>query len=154
MQELQDLALADDLGDLYLTGSDSLDEDEVHWSQGVDVERYLEDELEAKIRTAIESRSRVFDRNLVFAQPSWRQVRTEDGSGIIDLLVKDIDEDCYIILELKRDEITSDAIKQITRYMDWAKEKCSPRRIRGILCGYSIPAKTRQVLTTISELSK
>lgn len=124
---------------------------EMNWSRGLAAESDLEDKLEAKIEAAIKATEKVFGRNIAFEKPVWRQVRTENGTGIIDLLVKDVDENVSIVLELKRAQVTLKAIKQVSLYLDGVKGKKPRKHVIGILCGYSIPKNVVQSLQNIRD---
>ena len=110
-----------------------------------------ESELEDLLEAQITAQGKAFGRSLALAQPHWRQVRINDGRGRIDLLARDIDEDAHVVIELKGGRVDDDAVEQLLRYLDWAKEKYSPQRVTGILCGYSVREEVRQILETTSE---
>ena len=63
-------------------------------------------------------------------------------AGEIDLLAHHRKEDCWLVVELKRDKISDKTVGQILRYMGWIKENLANNKVvRGIVIVHEIDKK-------------
>lgn len=61
--------------------------------------------------------------------------------GRIDILAKEKTSGAFVVIELKRNQTSDDAVGQLARYMGWVSEKFDRQDVKGIIVAGSYDKK-------------
>ena len=74
--------------------------------------------------------------------------------GRIDLLCRDVKDDSFVVLELKKGEAPDQALLQLLRYMSWVRQNLADGRdVRGIILTESADSALSQVVGEVPNVS-
>jgi hypothetical protein len=79
-----------------------------------------------------------------------QQYRTD--IGIIDILAKDKETGCFVVIELKKNQTSDDTVGQITRYMGWVMKNKSDKNVKGIIIAGEFDKKLEYALKAVSNI--
>lgn len=74
--------------------------------------------------------------------------------GEIDLLAKHLEENRWLVIELKIDQSSDETVAQLLRYMGWVKENCANEngKVEGLIIAKSMDEKIRLALLCTSNI--
>lgn len=79
-----------------------------------------------------------------------QQYRTDIGP--IDILAKDKATNCYVVIELKKNQTSDDTIGQLARYMGWIKKNKKDDKVKGIIIAGEFDKRVEAALTVIPNV--
>jgi len=82
-----------------------------------------------------------------------KHYRTKKGS-FIDILAKEKDKNCYVVIELKKDRSSLEALVQLLDYMNQVKDDFKAKKVRGILICSKLDERTRSAMNSIKTKIK
>lgn len=71
--------------------------------------------------------------NLIIEEGELLSQQYPTDIGPIDILAKEKATNCYVVIELKKNQTSDDTIGQIARYMGWVKTKMNDDKVKGII---------------------
>ena len=76
-----------------------------------------------------------------------QQYRTDIGP--IDILVKNKETGNHVVIELKKGQTSDATVGQLTRYMDWVKEKLNDAGVTGIIIAGQYDERLRLAISVV-----
>ena len=79
--------------------------------------------------------------DLIFEEGELKSQQYQTDIGRIDILAKDKQNGCYVVIELKRNQTSDDTVGQLARYMGWIQEHLNDSNVKGIIVAGKYDAK-------------
>ncbi len=79
-----------------------------------------------------------------------QQYRTDIGP--IDILVREKETGCHVVIELKKGQTSDDTVGQIARYMGWVQDKLNDPNVKGIIIAHGYDRKLEYALKLINRV--
>jgi len=120
----------------------------------LELEEILEDLLEIRLR----KNKQTFGKQLKIYSPAddptkyGRQFRTDTGR--MDILTQDMEDNSYVIIELKRGKSDIEVVEQIQNYIDWTiNNLAKPNQpVKGIICIKEATNRLKALVKTLPDI--
>jgi RecB family endonuclease NucS len=147
--------LSNDLNDIINQYKKSVDleirnEDSIV-TQNLQGRFYLESQMEEFIIANWAETELGAKYDLIYEDGDLKSKQYRTSHGRIDLLVKDKETGCHVVIELKKDQTNDDTVGQILRYMGWVKENLNDNDVKGIIIAQDFTEGLRDALRMIDS---
>ena len=79
-----------------------------------------------------------------------QQYRTDIGN--IDILAKDKKTNCFVVIELKKNQTSDDTVGQLARYMGWIKKEKKDENVKGIIIAAGFDKRLEYAISAVPNI--
>ncbi len=119
------------------------------YSQGI---FYMEKQLEDFIILNWEKTELGKKYELIIEEGELISQQYKTDIGPIDILAKDKESRCFVVIELKKNQTSDDTIGQLARYMGWIRVNKKDDKVKGIIIAGSYDKKLDYALQVVQNI--